>query len=269
MSIGRELVLIKGAGDLGSGVALRLHRCGFSVVMTETKQPLAVRRGVAFGQAVYDGHTIVQGVTARLVGDVAQSQEALWSSVIPVLVDPDAACRQVISPDVLLDALMAKANTGTKLEDAPLVLALGPGFEAGVDCHAVIETCRGHDLGRVLWSGGAIADTGIPGVVGGQSGRRVLRAPAAGYLTPIRQIGDMVKQGEVIGRVGDAEVVAPFDGVVRGLIHESVFLTPGMKIGDVDPRGIRQHCFTVSDKALAIAGGVLEAILIGQSSRSG
>jgi len=185
----------------------------------------------------------------------------MQSGVIPVLVDPAATCRQALAPDVLIDALMAKANKGTRIDDAPLVIALGPGFEAGVDCHAVIETCRGHDLGRVIWSGSAIADTGVPGVVGGQSGKRVLRAPAVGHLTPVRQIGDLVKQGEVIGRVGDAEVVAPFDGVVRGLIHESVPVTPRMKIGDVDPRGIRQHCFTVSDKSLAIAGGIIEAIL--------
>jgi len=265
MTRSRGLILIRGAGDLGSGVALRLFRCGFSVVMTETTQPLAVRRGVAFGQAVYDGETTIQGVTARLVDDIAAARESLKSGLIPDLVDPAATCRQALAPDVLIDALMAKANRGTTIDDAPLVIALGPGFEAGVDCHAVIETCRGHDLGRALWSGTAIADTGVPGVVGGQSGRRVLRAPAAGYLTAVRQIGDRVKQAQVIGRVGDAEVVAPFYGVVRGLIHESVPVTPRMKIGDVDPRGIRQHCFTVSDKSLAIAGGVLEAILRNQA----
>ncbi|MBC8448393.1 MAG: EF2563 family selenium-dependent molybdenum hydroxylase system protein [Chloroflexi bacterium] len=255
------LVLIKGAGDLASGVAWRLHRCGFPVVMTEVARPLAVRRGVAFAQAVYAGEMTVQGVTARREDDVAAARAALDAGIIPVLVDPQAACRAALRPAVLVDGIMAKANTSTGLDDAPLVIALGPGFVAGVDCHAVLETNRGHDLGRVLWSSSAAADTRVPGDIGGQTERRVLRAPCAGRLHPRQAIGDRVRAGEVVASVDDEEVCAPFAGVLRGLIHESVPLTPGMKIGDVDPRAVREHCFTISDKSLAIAGGVLETIL--------
>lgn len=257
----RALVLIKGAGDLASGVAWRLHRCGFPVVMTEIAQPLAVRRGVAFAQAVYAGEMTVQGVTARRVDEIAAAHAALDEGIIPVLVDPQAACRAMLRPAVLVDGIMAKVNTGTHLEDAPLVIALGPGFTAGVDCHAVVETNRGHDLGRVLWAGSAMANTGVPGEIGGRAAERVLRAPCAGRLHPLHAIGDRVEAGEVIATVNGEEVRAPFAGVLRGLIHESVSLVPGMKIGDVDPRAIREHCFTISDKSLAVAGGVLEAIL--------
>ncbi|MDH7486248.1 MAG: selenium-dependent molybdenum cofactor biosynthesis protein YqeB [Anaerolineae bacterium] len=261
MSFRHGLVLIKGAGDLASGVAWRLHRCGFPVVMTEIAQPLAVRRGVAFAQAVYAGEMRVEGVTARRVEDIAAARAALEQGIIPVLVDPQAACRTALRPAVLVDGIMAKVNTGTSIEDAPLVIALGPGFTAGVDCHAVVETNRGHDLGRVLWSGSTTPDTGVPGEIGGQAAKRVLRAPCAGWLHPLHAIGDRLEAGEVVARVDGEEVRAPFAGVLRGLIHESVPLTPGMKIGDVDPRATPEHCFTISDKSLAIAGGVLEAIL--------
>lgn len=263
------LVLIKGAGDLASGVAWRLHRCGFPVVMTEIAQPLAVRRGVAFAQAVYTGEMTVEGVIARRADDVTAARAALGCRgrsqacpYIPVLVDPEAACRAALCPVVLVDGIMAKVNTGTCIADAPLVIALGPGFQAGVDCHAAVETNRGHDLGRVLWSGSAVPDTGLPGVVGNQAARRVLRAPCAGQLRPYNAIGDCVQKGDVIATVDGKEVRAPFAGVLRGLIHENVPLTPGMKIGDVDPRAVRRHCFTISDKSLAVAGGVLEAILL-------
>jgi xanthine dehydrogenase accessory factor len=268
MPFRRVLVLIKGAGDLASGVAYRLFRSGFPVVMTETTQPLAVRRGVAFAQAVYDGQMTVQQVTARLVEDVSAIPAALGQPIIPLLVDPQANCRAVLQPAVLVDAIIAKANTGTTVADAPLVIALGPGFTAGHDCHAVVETNRGHDLGRVLWEGSACPDTGLPGIVGGQGPRRVLRAPRSGRLRPLHAIGDLVDAEEVVATVEGDEVRAPFAGVLRGLIHESVDLSPGMKIGDVDPRGVRQHCFSISDKALAVAGGVLEAILSAPQART-
>jgi xanthine dehydrogenase accessory factor len=262
------LVTIKGGGDLASGVAYRLSRCGFPVLMTETAQPLTVRRGVAFAQAVYDGQVIVQGVTALLVDSVPEVRQVLVKGAIPLLIDPRAACRAVLQPVVLVDAIMAKANTGTRITDAPLVIALGPGFVAGRDCHAVVETNRGHDLGRVLWGGSASPDTGVPGTVGGQGARRVLRSPCAGRLQPLRAIGDTVEADELIATVDGSEVRAPFAGVLRGLIHESVELAPGMKIGDVDPRAVREHCFTISDKSLAIAGGVLETILSAPQTRS-
>jgi len=261
MAFERPLVLIKGAGDLASGVAYRLFRCGFPVIMTETSQPMAVRRGVAFAQAVFDGEMTVQEVTARRVPGTNSARAALQQCVIPVLIDPEAACRAELAPAVLLDAIMAKSNLSTSCGDAPLVIALGPGFVAGADCHAVVETNRGHDLGQVLYSGSASADTGVPGEVGGQAGKRVLRSPTAGRMLPCHAIGDPLAANEVVATVNGHEIRAPFPGVLRGLIHESVPLTAGMKIGDVDPRGIRSHCFTISDKSLSIAGGVLEAIL--------
>ena len=261
------LVMVKGAGDLGSGVALRLHRCGFAVAMTEIDQPLTVRRGVAFGQAVFDGaHTVEGAVAERCRLDEALHK--LAQGVIPLLVDPAAAARSALRPAVLVDAIMAKQNTGTALHHARLVVALGPGFVAGHDCHAVVETQRGHNLGRVIWEGGAEPDTGEPGVLPGASAHasRVLRAPVAGYVHSAHQIGEHVRAGQAIAVVrgvdgAEAPIMAPFDGVLRGLLHPSVLASPGMKIGDLDPRIEPDYCFTVSDKSLAIAGGVLEAIL--------
>jgi xanthine dehydrogenase accessory factor len=256
------LVLIKGAGDLASGVAYRLHRSGFPLVMTELPAPTMVRRAVSFGQAVYDGETTIEGVTARHVADPGAAWEvARQGEVIPVLVDPEAGSPGILQPAVLVDAVMAKCNTGTRLDDAPLVIALGPGFTAGVDCHAAIETNRGHWLARIIYQGSPQPDTKTPGKVKGYTGGRVIRAPAAGYLEPLAQIGDRLRKGDVIGSVGGHAVRAMFDGVLRGLIHPSVPLTKGLKIGDLDPRDVDRHCFTISEKSLAVGGAVLEAIL--------
>ena len=262
------LVLIKGGGDLASGVALRLHRAGFPVVITETAEPLAVRRRVAFAQAVYGGVCQVEEVTGRLC-TAANAPATLGAGEVPVLVDPQTHSVVQLHPFALVDAIMAKRNTGTRLDDAPLVVALGPGFAVGVDCHAVIETNRGHNLGRVLWSGSAEPDTGTPGELPGVGGKasRVLRAPIAGFVEPLMEIGDHVRAGDLLavvrGPQGETSAVrAPFDGVLRGLLHPRVPVEAHMKIGDVDPRAAREHCFTVSDKSLAIGGGVLEAILM-------
>ncbi len=256
------LIVIRGAGDLASGVAWRLHRCGFAVVMTEVERPLVVRRTVAFAEAVFAGETTVEGVTACRAAGVAEAQALLGQRVIPVLVDPLVACRAELQPAVWVDAIMAKANTGTHIDDAPLVVALGPGFEAGTDCHAVVETNRGHDLGRVIWQGPAEPDTKTPGEIGGYKGARVLRAPADGFVHADVGIGDWVREGHVIARIDGVPIVAPFDGMLRGIVHPTVPVHTGMKIGDLDTRGERRYCFTISDKSLAIAGGVLEAILM-------
>lgn len=261
------LVLIKGAGDLATGVAWRLHRCGFPVVMTELARPLAVRRTVSFAQAVFDGEQTVEGVTARLT-DLDDVPDVLAAGEIPVLVDTETACLPEIAPTVLVDARLAKHNIDTSIDDAPLVLALGPGYVAGVDCHAVIETNRSHHLGRVIWQGSAEADTGDPGPLPGapQDSSRVLRAAVSGRFLSFARIGDRLPAGETIGviqRAGGEEVPvrAPFTGVVRGLIHETTPIAAGMKIGDMDPRIETAHAFTISDKSLAIGGGALEAIL--------
>lgn len=267
MSVEFPLVLIRGAGDLASGIALRLHRCGFPVVMTEIACPLAVRRTVAFAQAVFDGACTVEEVAGRRC-TIDEAPAVVAAGEVAVIVDPAGDAIAALKPPVVVDAIMAKRNTGTRMADAPLVVALGPGFTAGVDCHAVIETNRGHDLGRVLWQGSAEADTGTPGEVTGMGRRasRVLRAPAAGHVIGRVAIGDRVAEGETIaairaGGVDVAEIPAPFAGAVRGLIHADVMVSSGMKIGDLDPRADAAYCFTTSDKSLAIGGGVLEAIL--------
>ncbi len=261
MNLSDTLVLIKGAGDLATGVAVRLYRCGFTLVMTELPNPLMVRRTVAFGEAVYEDEVAVEGIRARRAGDVQAVRRGIADGTIPVLIDPETRCLSELAPAVLVDAVMAKANTGTRLGDAPLVIALGPGFTAGVDCHAVIETNRGHRLGRVIYDGSAAPDTGEPGLVGGKTGERVLRAPADGIIEHRSIIGEHVEQGQVVAMVANNPVVALTSGVLRGLVRPGVPVTAGLKIGDVDPRAERWHCFEVSEKSLAIAGGVLEAIL--------
>lgn len=261
MLFSRVSVIVRGGGDLASGVVYRLVKAGFPVLVIELERPLAIRRAVAFASAVFEGRVTVEGLTARRVahpGEIAQVQAA---GEVPVLVDPGGASIGALRPAVVVDARLAKRNLGTAQSDAPLVIGLGPGFTAGDDCHAVIETNRGHFLGRVLWQGSAEPDTGRPGSVQGRTLDRVLRAPCAGTVVPLAAIGDAVRAGDVLATVSGQEVRAPFDGVLRGLIHPSVPVTAGLKIGDVDPRGTREHCFTISEKALAIGGGVLEAIL--------
>jgi xanthine dehydrogenase accessory factor len=256
------LVLIKGAGDLATGVAYRLYRSGFPLLMTELPEPLMVRRAVSFGQAVYDGETTVEAVAARRV-ETPQEGLALarQGQVIPVLVDPEARAVRGLKPRVLVDGVMAKRNTGTRITDAPLVIALGPGFTAGVDCHVAVETNRGHWLARIIYEGSPQPDTKTPGKVKGYARGRVIRSPADGHVHPLAQVGDRLCKGDLIGRVNGHEVHAMFDGVLRGLIHPSVRVTEGLKIGDLDPRAVNSHCFSISEKSLAIGGAVLEAIL--------
>jgi xanthine dehydrogenase accessory factor len=257
------LVLIKGAGDLASGVAYRLHRSGFPLLMTELPTPLMVRRAVSFGTAVYDGEITIEGVTARRVKDVQEGLAfAQAGEVIPVLVDPEAHAVEILKPKVLVDGVMAKHNTGTHMTNAPLVIALGPGFTAGVDCHAAVETNRGHWLARIIYDGSPEPDTKTPGKVKGYARGRVIRAPADGHLHPLVQVGARLSKGDLIGHVDGHEVRAMFDGVLRGLIHPSVPLTKGLKIGDLDPRAVDCHCFTISEKSFAVGGAVLEAILV-------
>ncbi len=261
METGNVTVVVKGGGDLGSGVAWRLQRCGFRVVVTEIAQPTVIRCAVAFASAIWEGTITVDGLTARRVADDDEMAAAWAEGVLPVLVDPQAAVVGRLRPAVVVDAILAKRNIGTRIDDASVVVALGPGFTAGVDCHAVVETNRGHDLGRVLWKGSAEPNTGVPGEVGGESERRVLRSPASGIFRGASAIGDVVPMGHVVAHVGQWPVYSQLDGVVRGLIHDGILAHVGMKVGDVDPRGVVSHCFTISDKALALGGGVVEAIL--------
>lgn len=255
------LILIRGAGDIASGIALRLHRAGFSVAMTDIARPTTIRRTVAFSDAVTSGAQTVEEVTARRADTADEARAILAHGEIAVLVDPGCACRFSLCPDVLVDAILAKRNLGTAMADAPVVIGVGPGFTAGEDCHAVVETMRGHTLGRVYYAGAALPNTNIPGLIGGFAGERVLRAPADGVFTAVRHIGDAVESGEIVGFVAGVPMCATISGMLRGLLADGVGVTKGMKSGDVDPRGEKDYCALVSDKALAVAGGVLEAIL--------
>lgn len=255
------LVIVKGGGDLGTGVAYRLHRAGMRVVVTEQAQPTVIRRTVAFATAVYEGEIEIEGVVARRAQDASEAMRFLGEGLIPVVVDPNVSLRHKLKPTAIVDAIIAKRNLGTTIHDAPIVVALGPGFTAGVDVHAVVETKRGHYLGRVILEGQAAPDTAMPGAVMGYKRERVLFSPAEGLFRAERHIGDRVTEGQVVAYVGDAPVRANISGVLRGLLAEGLPVREGMKIGDIDPRGVVEHCFTISDKALAIGGGVLEAIL--------
>ena len=254
-------VVIKGAGEMASGIAHRLYQAGIHrIAMLEIARPLSVRRFVSFCEAVYDGTAKVEGMESEIVTDVPSIKKAWERGHIAVIVDPAWKTVKTLSPDAVVDATMAKRNLGTTKNDAPFVIGVGPGFEAPRDVHAVVESNRGHDLGRVIYDGTAEPYTGVPGEMKGVGKERVLRAPSAGVVKHIRKIGDAVKEGEPVLFVGDTQVYAPFDGILRGLIRE-IEVEKNEKVGDVDPRAKREFCHTISDKARAIGGGVLEALL--------
>ncbi len=253
-------VLVRGGGDLASGVVYRLHRSGMQVMVLERSQPTVIRRAVAFGAAMFEGVVEIEGIVGRRVDSLEEAADSLARGEVPVMADPEGKAISDWSPEVLVDAILAKRNLGTKITDAPVVIGLGPGFEAGVDVHAVVETERGHNLGRVILEGTAAPDTGIPGAVMGYTVRRVLRAPCPGVFEGQKQIGDTVRQGEVVGHVNGTPVVAGITGVIRGLAADGLMVREDLKIGDIDPRGVPEDCFTISDMALAVGGGVLEAI---------
>ncbi|WP_298019542.1 selenium-dependent molybdenum cofactor biosynthesis protein YqeB [uncultured Dysosmobacter sp.] len=255
------LTVIRGAGDLATGIALRLWRAHIRVVMTEIANPTAIRRTVCFSQAIVHGETRVEDVTARKAETPEQALALLEDGIIPVLADPEGACIPALRPDAVVDAILAKKNLGTKITDAPVVIGVGPGFTAGEDCHAVVETMRGHYLGRVIHEGGAIPNTGVPGLIGGFAGERVLRAPADGVFHQLLDIGAQVKMGDIAATVNGEPMACTLDGVLRGILAEGTPVFKGMKAGDIDPRCKIEHCYCASDKALAVGGGVLEAVL--------
>ena len=258
------IVLVRGGGDLASGVALRLHRAGLRVVITELPQPLAIRRRVSFAEAVYNGECSVEEINARLVKDPTDTLRVLQifaKNQIPVLIDPPGEAIKSLHPSVVVDGRMLKKRAELIPTVVKLIIGLGPGFVAGENCHAVIETKRGHTLGRVIWKGESEIDSGIPESVDARQAERVLRAPQAGILVTQAEIGDHLEAGQTVAVVNGKEVIAPFKGVLRGLLHPGFEVWAGLKIGDVDPRDNPQHCTLVSDKSLAVGGGVLEAIL--------
>ncbi len=254
-------VLVRGGGDLASGVILRMRRAGWDVLVTEVAEPRAVRRTVSFAQAIYSGGTMVEEISARRVQTLQEIEDALSDGIVPTLVDPGAEIRYRFRPQVLVDARMRKLPSELGRQASPLVIGLGPGFVAGTDCDAVVETNRGPFLGRVYWQGTAQADTGVPEKVGAFESERVLRSPQEGILEPLVEIGQVVRRADGVARVNGALISAPFDGVLRGLIQGGVLVHQSEKVGDVDPRGDPRVCWLVSDKALAVAGGVIEAIL--------
>lgn len=255
------MILIKGGGEMATGVAHRLFHSGFLVCLTEISEPLAVRREVSFCEAIHEGQKIVEGVIAIRVEGKAKIHQAWAEGWIPILVDPQCRVCRKLNPDVIIDAILAKTNTGTQINDAPLVIGLGPGFRAGKDVHLVVETNRGHNLGRVIERGEAEPNTGVPGNIGGYTWERVLRAPSAGRFLGRKRIGDPVEKGEIVAEVEKLPIHSQIPGVLRGLLRDGGWVEKDMKVGDVDPRATREHCFMISDKARAIGGGVLEAIL--------
>lgn len=295
----RGLIICRGGGDLATGIVHRLHRSGFHVLILETGHPAAIRRQVSFSEAVYDKTTTVEGVTAQLIGPVHalngncdRDKNALVSEIdaafscrnIPLIIDPRGDSIRLLKPDVVIDAIIAKKNLGTTIDMAPLVIGIGPGFTAGIDVDLVIESMRGHHLARIITDGSALADTGVPGNIGGYTKERVIHAQAAGVIENIRRIGDIVAQGDEIARIytdddrragakaaqmdravtenrGYVSVCATIPGIIRGLIRDGYQVTRGFKIADIDPReGELKNCFTISDKSRSIGGSVLEAV---------
>lgn len=253
-------ILIKGAGDLATGVAWELFQTGHEIIMTEIAVPLTVRRQVAYSCAVYEGRAEVEGVTGVLAATAKEGIALAGQGLIGVLVDPEALVRKIWKPDVVIDAIMAKKNLGTTREDAALVLALGPGFTAGKDCDAVIETMRGATLGHPLYEGQAIPNTGVPGMVGGYAIERLIKASADGIMEPVAAIGDIVEKGSILAYTGGQPVYAQLDGIIRGMLQEGVSVKAGMKIGDVDPRKDERLVSLISDKSHRIGQGCIEAL---------
>jgi len=262
-----QLIFIKGAGDLATGIAHRLFRSGFSVVMTELAEPMVIRRTVAFAEAIFTGQNVVEGVVG-IRAQLIDCLQLLQQGRIPVVVDPQGLLVQALRPVAVVDAIVAKKNIGTNISDAPIVIGIGPGFTAGLDVHAVVESMRGHDLGRVITTGTALANTGVPGDIAGYTKERILRAPCAGIFVGVAKIGDSVIVGDIVAYVNEQPVIASVTGVLRGLLYDGLTVYANMKIGDIDPRCKTEHCFSISDKARAIGGGVLEAILLCQRKLS-
>lgn len=269
----KPLIVVRGGGDLATGTIHKLARCGYDVLVLEIENPSAIRRNVAFSEAVYEGSWQIEGITARLANTLEEAMKILKEGDVAVLVDPEGTCLQSICPQVLIDGILAKKNLGTNRGMAPVTIALGPGFTAGEDVDAVIETMRGHQLGRVILEGAAVPNTGIPGAIAGVTKERVIHSPAEGILRNVRHITDMVQQGEIIAYVetadGNVEIPATISGLLRGLIRDGYPVTKGFKIADIDPRKEEyENCFTISDKARCIAGGALEAMLYLQNEQA-
>ena len=262
----KDLIIVRGGGDLATGTIYKLKKSGFPVLILEVKNPSAIRRNVAFSEAIYQGQQTVEDMTCFRADSLQQAENFLQEDKLTILVDPKGEAIAKLKPLAVVDAIIAKRNLGTAKTMAPVTVALGPGFVAGEDVDAVVETKRGHNLGRVIWSGSAAPNTGVPGLIGGFGKERVMHSPAQGILKNVKKITDTVTKGEVIAVIETGSDMVPveasLDGILRGLIRDGYPVTKGFKIADIDPRSEEyENCFTISDKARCIAGGVLEAIL--------
>ena len=257
-----HLCIIRGGGDIATGTIYKLFQCGFPLLVLEIDNPSCIRRTISFCEAVFDEDVEVEGVHARKVSSLEEAYQCYCRDMVPVMVDAEAAMIRQASPAVVIDAILAKRNLGTSITDAPVVIGVGPGFCAGKDVHAVVETMRGHNLGRVIYEGEAAPNTGVPGIIGGYGKERVIHAPASGTLHIEKQIGEEVTEGDVIAYVGDTPVKATISGIVRGMLREGYPTPKGLKMADIDPRiAEKDNCHHISDKARCVAGGVLEAVL--------
>lgn len=261
----KKIVIVRGGGDIASGVIHRLHRSGFPVLVLECERPTAIRREVSFCEAVYDGESFVEGVLCEKIEDLSACESVWEKGEIPLFVDAKGASIRQLKPFAVVDAILAKKNLGTSMDMAALTIGLGPGFTAGDDVHFAIETMRGHNLGRIIEEGEPMANTGIPGKISGYGAERVVHAPAEGFFHGKNKIGDWVEAGQVIAKIGEVPVQASITGLLRGILRDGLSVPKGMKIADIDPRKEeKENCYTISDKARCIAGSVLE-LIVGKS----
>lgn len=256
-----ELVIVRGGGDIASGIIHRLYKSGFKILVLEIEKPLSIRREVSFSEAIYRGEMEVEGIKGVFVENLDKVWDAINNGHIPVYIDPNGEAIDILKPMAVVDSILAKINLGTNRDMAPITIGVGPGFEAGVDVDLAVETKRGHNLGKVIEKGFPAKNTGIPGSTLGYREERVVRAVGPGIFSTNYKIGDRVNKGDIIGNVGDNEIVAEIDGIIRGLLKEGLYVKDGLKIGDIDPRGEVENAFTISDKARAVGGGVLEGIM--------
>lgn len=256
-----ELIIIRGGGDIATGIGHRLFMAGFKVIILDMEKPLAIRRRVSFCEAVYNGEIIVEGVKAILTRNLEEIYEAINNGIIPVYIDEKGEIINSIKPIAIIDSILAKKNLGTTKDMAPMTIGIGPGFEAGVDVDLVVETKRGHFLGKVIHKGKAEDDTGVPGDILGYKEERIIRAEASGIFKSYYNIGDKVEVGDIICETSGRKVRARISGILRGIIKEGLYVEKGLKVGDIDPRGIEEYIYTISDKARAVGGGVLEGIM--------
>lgn len=262
MNMLNDIVIVRGGGDLATGTIQKLHRSGFRVLVLEVAKPTAIRRDVSFSEALYEGKIEVEGIEAVQVGSLSEIENAWINKKVPVIIDEEGKYIKEIKPKIVVDAIIAKRNMGTTRDMADITIALGPGFTAGEDVDVVIETTRGHNLGRLIFSGKAKENTGIPGSILGYSKERVIYSPCAGIMKNVLNIGDVAEKDEIITYVGDTPVKATIPGLLRGIMRSGSAVSMGFKIADIDPRlSEKTNCYTISDKARSIAGGVLEAIL--------